>query len=41
MIGAQGREEKGDQSKLGSLSREHMKSKGELGGLPGGMKTCQ
>lgn len=41
MIGAQGREEKGDQSKLRSLSREHMKSKGELGRLPGGMKTCQ
>ena len=36
---AQGKEEKGDESKLGSSSWEHMKSKGELGRLLSGMKN--
>lgn len=37
---AQGREEKGDESKLGKSSWGHIKSKGELGRLLRGMKTC-
>lgn len=40
MTEAQGREEKGDESKLGKSSWGHIKSKGELGRLLRGMKTC-